>query len=155
MKWHSIKENVEATQNPYHLVKYIDRFGEREDVADCVYKNGKFINLDKIVLEELSDVVAWCPFEEIEEYLNLHNLWKSRDDECDYFNNLGIIVSTTDDGESVVAIPAIGRVIDSERRFYELYEEGLPVGVVYGWIEISYVWEILDKKNKSGWLTNE
>lgn len=150
MKWHSIKENVKITQNPHYLVKYIDQFG-REDLADCAYKNGKFINFDKIIPEELSDVVAWCPFEEIEEYLNLHNLWRNRDDECDYFNNLGIIVSTTDDGESVVTIPAIGKVIDGERRFYILYEEGVPVGVVYGWVEISDVWEILEKKtNQEG-----
>ena len=64
MKWHSIKENVKITPNPYYLVKYIDQFG-REDVADCVYKNGKFINLDKIIPEELNEVIAWCLFEEI------------------------------------------------------------------------------------------
>lgn len=144
MKWHSTKETIKITQNSYYLVKYIDQFG-REDIADCVYKNGKFINFDKIIPEELSDAVAWCPFEEIEEYLNLHNLWRNRDDECDYFNNLGIIVSTTDDGDSVVAIPAIGKVINDERRFYELYEDGLPVGVVYGWVEIGDIWTLLDR----------
>ena len=143
MKWHHLKETVKITQNPYYLVKYIDQFG-REDVSDCVYKNGNFINFDKIIPEELSNVIAWCPLEEIEEYLNLHNLWRNRDDECECFNNWGIIVSTTDDGESVVAIPAIGKVINGERKFYELYEDGVPVGVVYGWVEIGDIWTILD-----------
>jgi hypothetical protein len=144
MKWHSTKETIKITQNPYYLVKYMDQFG-REDIADCVYKNGKFINFDKIIPEELNEVIAWCPFEEIEEYINAHNLWRNRDDECDYFNNLGIIVSTTDDGDTVVAIPAIGKVINCERRFYELYEDGLPVGVVYGWVETGDIWTILDR----------
>ena len=153
MKWHSTKETIKITQNPYYLVKYMDQFG-REDIADCVYKNGKFINFDKIIPEELSDAVVWCSFEEIEEYLNSHNLWRNQEDECDYFNNLGIIVSTTDDGESVVVIPAIGKVIKMGKRkllsyyielFYELYEDGLPVGVVYGWVEIGDIWTILDR----------
>lgn len=47
MKWHSTKETVKITQNPYYLVKYMDQFG-REDIADCVYKNDKFVNLDRM-----------------------------------------------------------------------------------------------------------
>lgn len=144
MKWHSAKEKVKLTPNPYYLVKYIDPFG-REDIADCIYKNDKFVNLDNVIPEELSDVIAWCPLEEVGHYLNLHNLWRNRDDECDYFNNLGILVSTTEDGESVITIPAIGKVVNSERRFYELYEDGLPVGAVYGWVDIGALWTILDR----------
>lgn len=145
MRWHSAKETVKIASNSYYLVKYIDQFGS-DDVADCILKDGKFINIDKNFHEELSDMIAWCPFEEIEEYLNSHNLWRSKDDECYYFNNLGIVVSTTDDGESITAIPAIGKVINGEKRFYDLYEYevGSPVGVVYGWIDINDIRAILD-----------
>ena len=147
MRWHSLEEPVsktEYTNNTYCLVKYKDCCGY-DHISDCLYRDGKFIDLDKIIPEELNEVIAWCSFKEIEEYINLHNLWRNRDDECDYFNNLRIVVSTTDDGESVVTIPAIGKMINGERRFYELYEDGLPVGVVYGWVEIGDIWTILDR----------
>lgn len=145
MKWHSIKENVNITKNPYYLVKYIDQFG-REDVADCVYKNGKFINLDKIIPEELSDVIAWCNYDEIERYLNFKDLWRHPVKDCEYsLNNLGVIVMAEVSDTFSMAVPAVIKEESGIRHFVELEDMSNVIdNEIEGWVDTGDVCTILD-----------
>ena len=145
MKWHSIKENVKITQNPYYLVKYIDQFG-REDVADSIYKNGKFINFDKIIPEELSDVVAWCNYDEIERYLNFNNLWRHPVKDCEYsLNNLGVIVMAEVSDTFSMAVPAVIKEESGIRHFVELEDMSNVIdNEIEGWVDTGDVCTILD-----------
>jgi hypothetical protein len=56
MKWHSLEEPVskaQYTNNTYCLVKYKDCCGH-DQISDCLYRDGKFINLDSFTWAEIT-----------------------------------------------------------------------------------------------------
>lgn len=145
MRWHSIEEPASITTNPYYLVKYIDQFG-REDIADCTFKEGKFINLDKIVPEELDNVQSWCNYEEIETYVNANDHWQHPVKDCaSSLNNLGVIVMAEVSDTFSMAVPAVIKEESGIRHFVELEDmDNIIDNEIQGWVDIGDVWTILD-----------
>lgn len=147
MYWHDLKETIHICTNPYYLVKYIDQFG-REDVADCIYKNGKFINLDKNVPEELNNIIAWCPFEEIEIYLCTNELWRPLTEIYSEFglNNLGVIAFSEVGDTFCRASPAVIHEKHGVRHFVDLEDmNNIIDNEIEGWVDTGDIWSILDK----------
>lgn len=145
MRWHSLNEPIAITTNPYYLVKYIDQFG-RGEVADCVLKDGKFINLDKFIFEVLKDVQAWCNYDEIERYLNSNDLWRHPVKDCEYgLNNLGVIVMAEVSDTFSMAAPAVIKEESGIRHFVELEDMSNVIdNEIDGWVDTGDVCTILD-----------
>ena len=146
MKWHSIEESVSITTNPYYLVKYVDQFC-REDVSTCVLKDGKFINLDKIVPEELDNVQSWCNYDEIEEYLSSNELWRHPVKDCvSGLNNLGVIVMAEVSDTFSMAVPAVIKEESGIRHFVELEDmDNVIDNEIQCWVDTGDVCTILDR----------
>ena len=147
MRWHIIEELVSITTTPYYLVKSVDQFG-REDVANCVYRDGKFINLDKIVFEELKDVQAWCNYDEIDGYLSSNELWRNPVRDREYgLNNLGVIVLAEISDTFFRSSPAVIKEESGIRHFVELEDmDNIIDNEVQGWVDTGDVWTILDRR---------
>lgn len=155
MRWHSLEEPVikaEHTNNTYCLVKYKDYCGY-DQISDCLYRDGKFINLDSFALAEITKPIAWCSYDEIAAYLDSieENKWRDPEDKCDYANNLGVILKCCFHDETVteipvIILPAVIREENGKRKFYDLTSpEELEIDDVIGWVDTGYIWTILDR----------